>query len=659
MQLKQIASIEGRLVLLVWGLLALGILVYAGADLHEDYRQLMERTREEMLTEARIVAYTVGPAVTFETPEGVREGLESAFLLEGITYAGVFTDEGERLESLGEPRRFDCQMSCHVTTDRTDYVGREALVLHTPVFSPDQEIVGCLVLQRSLADIWAGTRRTLLRTLIYLCVLLIAGFVGALLLAKRISQPLRQLAEAAREFCDDMSPEAVPDGGSIHETRVLAQAFREMMERIREHRRRIEEQNRTLEAKVLERTEELRQKNLALAFQNEKVMEANRLKSQFLANMSHELRTPLNGILALSEMLKEEMMGPLSPEQKEQVEIIHRSGQTLLALINEILDLSKVESGRLELKPRRVRIVSYLKKEAETLRPLAESKGLTYEVVASDEEEPEVLVDPQRVRQVMVNLIGNAVKFTEKGSVRVILERIQGGSRLRVTVQDTGVGIPREHHATVFQEFRQLDGSASRKHGGTGLGLAICKKLVQLMGGEIWLDSEVGRGSTFSFVIPLKVREGTEAPAPHAPAPVSGPSGPKRILIVEDDQVEAALLARRLHERGHHAIAVGTAEEAVRRLREGPVDLVVLDLILPKMDGEAFLRELEMIPGADGVPVLVSTAKDLSPEEREAFEKRGCTVFLKAETGMDRLVEEICRRLASEEAQDSSRAQAA
>jgi signal transduction histidine kinase len=456
------------------------------------------------------------------------------------------------------------------------------------------------------------------------------------------------LAEAAKGFADGEDPREKLDGGGIHEVEALAETFTSMFARTQKHRLLIEEQNRTLEAKVLERTEELRQKNLALAFQNEKVLEASRLKSQFLANVSHELRTPLNGVLALSEMLKEKLSGPLNEEQMEHVLLIHKSGATLLSLINEILDLSRVESGHLEVTPRNVKILEFLKGEAESLRVLADAKGLKFEVVAQTRDEAEVSVDPDRIRQVMVNLIGNALKFTDNGVVRVILEKIHEGSTLRVTVQDTGIGIPDEHHATIFQEFRQVDGSATRRHGGTGLGLAIGRKLVNLMGGEIWVNSVKDRGSTFSFVVPLATGRW---PAATVGRVVAGTSSRHRdagdgdhvpqVLIVEDDQVETSLMSRDLRRRGIDVLMAFDGDEALRVLRGSSPDLILLDLLLPRIDGFGFLESLSIIPGAADIPIVVNTAKVLSDQERRFLESRVRAVHIKGGTDPNRLLQEI------------------
>ncbi|MDM7914322.1 MAG: ATP-binding protein, partial [Candidatus Eisenbacteria bacterium] len=307
------------------------------------------------------------------------------------------------------------------------------------------------------------------------------------------------LTEASRKRALGRFDEPI-DIGSNDEVGELARSFETMCSYLAASREEVERTNQRLEAKVRERTEELRQKNLALEMQNERVIEASRLKSEFLASVSHELRTPLNAILALSELLEDGMCGELSLEQKTHIAMIHRSGGGLLRLINDILDLSKIEAGKLEFRFAACDIGANLARRAREMAPLAAERGIELRLAIAPG--PRVLVDSGRICQILLNLLGNAIKFTEMGYVEVSSRVDRQAHQLRVAVRDTGIGIPPEHLEAIFQQFRQVDDSPSRRFGGTGLGLTISRRLAEKMGGTIEVESGVGRGSTFTLTLP-------------------------------------------------------------------------------------------------------------------------------------------------------------
>jgi signal transduction histidine kinase len=284
----------------------------------------------------------------------------------------------------------------------------------------------------------------------------------------------------------------------------------------------IRELNATLELRVAERTAEL-------AVARDHAQAADRLKSAFLATMSHELRTPLNSIIGFTGILVQGLAGPLNPEQRKQLEMVRGSARHLLALINDVLDISKIEAGQLEVAHDPFPLRPSVEKVVGIVGPMAAEKGLALRVELA----PDVgtlVGDRRRVEQVLLNLLNNAVKFTEQGAVTLTAEVLLPGWRpphpasagpcVRLTVRDTGVGIKPEHLSLLFRPFRQIDTGLTRQHEGTGLGLAICRRLADLMGGTVWAESEWGRGSVFTFILPLR-------PAPTAnPAPAPAPSGP-------------------------------------------------------------------------------------------------------------------------------------
>ena len=426
------------------------------------------------------------------------------------------------------------------------------------------------------------------------------------------------------------------------------------------------------ELKLTEYAQELEQKNQQLEAALATAREATQLRSRFLANMSHEIRTPMNGVLGMTDFL---LATKLTPEQQEFAESIKRSADALLALINDILDLSKIEAGKLRLDRVPFQLGTVLGEIASLFALEARTKGLEF-VSTVPADLPRVVVgDPGRLRQVLRNLLGNALKFTDRGEIGIRAELLSDSTnviQIRFTVHDTGIGIPPDQQGRLFESFTQGDGSSTRRHGGTGVGLAISKQLVELLGGEIGVASEQGDGSRFWFTASFGKAAPGEAPAPKpaikvpaprltsrpaavpaapvAPkrAPMENPAaveGPLRVLLAEDNEINQRITLRLLEKLGVAADAVVNGREAVQALEKRKYDLVLMDCQMPDMDGfeaTAIVRSRE--GDANHTPICALTANAMEGD-RERCLAAGMDDYISKPVGLEKLQKAVDRWL--------------
>jgi len=390
---------------------------------------------------------------------------------------------------------------------------------------------------------------------------------------------------------------------------------------------------------------ERRQTEIALQEAKEAADAANRAKSEFLANMSHELRTPLNGILGYAQILQRSPS--LSPEDRQGVSVIYQCGQHLLMLINDILDLAKIEAQRLELHPEDFHLGSFLSSTAGMIAVKAEQKGLQFHMELAPDLPVGIRADVKRLRQVLVNLLGNAVKFTDQGHVtfRVRFTRKdQGTDRLQIEIEDSGIGIKPEDMARLFQPFTQV-GDHSRHAEGTGLGLAITKRIVDLMGGNLQIESQFGRGSTFRVTLPIATVGELSETRPCPQGLVTGYQGPQRTVLVVDDKWEnRSVVVNLLMPLGFRVQEAANGREALSLAQGSPPDLIVTDLVMPVMDGFELVRCLRSDRRLQDIPIIASSASTFDHDKQQSLDV-GCNEFLPKPIDAEALFGKIQRLL--------------
>ncbi len=429
----------------------------------------------------------------------------------------------------------------------------------------------------------------------------------------------------------------------------------------------LEAQNKELEFQKTELAQQanvLHQQNKELEMQKMQLAEASRLKTTFLSNMSHELRTPLNSVIALAGVLHRKLAGRLPEEELSYLEVIERNGKHLLALINDILDLSRIESGRVEMEISKFRITMVVKEAVQLILPQAEAKGVEI-VVEDNNTNIEVESDLAKLKHILLNLIGNAVKFTERGTVRITIKH--SGAFVYIAVIDSGIGIEPKHIQYIFDEFRQADTSTSRKFGGTGLGLAIAKKYSEMLGAKISVESTPGLGSTFTLTLPVVYSGGLELPQKSGESNFNAPSKQflqnseiknvgKRILLVEDSEPAIIQIEDVLKDAGFDVLVARNGNDAITMISEKLPDAMILDLMMPEIDGFEVLKKVREQKNSEKLPVLILTAKHISKEEMSFLKGNNISQLLqKGDINRVELLQSVMTMLLKEEHSSDNR----
>lgn len=606
-------------------------------QLFSEFKQEKDNLTHQIMGLSDTFSPTITEALWAYQNEQVAAALEGLYKNAEV-YGVIISNSDGELWQVGYSIANDGEVTLHRSPDKTPKILDLTKAYHqlyaytlelTHIEGETVENVGSMSMYYSSSTVIDRTWQTFVITIIGAILKTLCLWVISVLVINRlISKPLNQLKDDinnvdVQSVDSNILENYQPLSSKNNELLELGESFKTFCKALIESNQEVSRYREDLEDKVEKRTESL---NVAL----KELTESNKIKSDFLAVMSHEIRTPMSAVIGTAQVLKKT---PLTEEQAKLVETITYGGKTLIALINDILNFSKMEAGKLELESVPLNVIELIGHNVDVFSSTAHDKGI--ELTFDHKDDPPLLVngDPTRLSQVISNLLGNAIKFTEEGSVKVSLcdvEEINEDIKFSIVITDTGIGLTEEQQDGLFEAFSQADSSTTRKYGGTGLGLTICQRLVNAMGGQILVESDGSSGSTFSISLQLpKATEvnnqsslDTDSVSDTEEAQSSEPSPSVRVLLVDDVPLNLQIAQALLEHSGFHVLTAGDGEEAIKQYQEhrDAIDIILMDCLMPKMDGyEATrcIRQIEQEGQHQRTPIIALTANAIEHVKEE------------------------------------------
>ena len=640
--------------LLACGSAALALLLACGGFAWHSVETLCDAKGRQLRDRAEIIAFQAGPALALRDVERGQQLLESLQTDATMKEARLYGNDRTILAAWGEQQSFTAPV---YAPKGYRYIGfSQVEVVHNVIVGSQR--LGTVYLRADTSDL---TQRFVDFAWIVGYVFALAMLVVVLLamrLQRGITRPISELTKVAEQISINADYSIRVDDNAHAELKTLQDAFNHMLDQVQTSKTAIQRAQNELEDRVIARTQELskeirrrQEAQVELETAKEAAEAANRAKTEFLANMSHEIRTPLNGIMGFTEVLRRESADITPEDRADYLTTIHRSGAQLVELINDILDVSKIEAGRFELERIGCSPEQIISEVVSVLRVRAKQKGLQLEYDLATALPQSIQSDPGRLRQLIMNLVGNAIKFTEQGSIRIVAGMTKSvPPQLQIEVADTGMGIPVEKLEVIFDPFCQADTSVTRRFGGTGLGLAISRKIAEALGGRLTVQSEVGAGSVFRATIDTGSVTGqslvqsadtsipADAPARNDEVRLTG----KRILIVDDGETNRKLIQLVLRRAGAEVSTACDGLQAIHATEEIQPEVILMDMQMPVMDGYSATRELRMKGYTS--PIIALTAHAMKGDEEKCL-KAGCSGYLTKPVDSPLLLATIVREL--------------